>query len=163
ISSLGVDYTLARLYNDRTDKGLLAIRKLDDAIHQLQKARVAGDDFFDRIADWHARQPAGFNGRVRQPIRWSEVFCEELNKLATAIGQGAKQFDKAEERIELTAAETRCRVLAQEVSSWMRQAVENTVYWTEVEQKTRVRVRLAAAPLDVGPSLRRLLFAEVAT
>ena len=53
--------------------------------------------------------------------------------------------------------------MADQVASWMRQSAEDAVYWVEVEQKTRLRVRLAAAPLDVGPSLRNLLFTEVPT
>ena len=53
--------------------------------------------------------------------------------------------------------------MADQVAGWIRQTSEDAVYWMEVEQKSRLRVRLAAAPLDVGPSLRNLLFTEVAT
>ncbi len=45
----------------------------------------------------------------------------------------------------------------------MRQSSESCVYWIEHENRTRRRIRLAAAPLDVGPSLRDLLFTEVPT
>ena len=94
LSSIGVDYTLARLYNERTRKGLLAVHKLDEAIQQVQRTRMAADDFFDRIADWYQRQPPGFNGRVRKPIGWPETLPEELRKLATAIGE-ARAADRA--------------------------------------------------------------------
>src|SRR5208282_6091198 len=46
ISSLGVDFTLARLYNERTQKGLLGVHNLKEAIQQLQRTRMAADDFF---------------------------------------------------------------------------------------------------------------------
>jgi ATP-dependent DNA helicase DinG len=162
LSSIGIDYTLARLYNARSGRGVLAAhaRHLDEAIKQAQKTRDAAEDFFNRAATWHQGQPAGFNGRLRQPIGWSESFCEELRRLGGAIERGARAIEKPEDRIELTAAEERCRSLADQLASWIRQSAEDAVYWVEVEQKTRLRVRLAAAPLDVGPSLRNLLFTE---
>ena len=165
LSSVGIDYSLARLYNARTGRGVLSAHRqaLDEAIQQAQKTREAAEDFFNRAATWYQGQPNGFNGRLRQPVGWSEFFCEELRRLAGAIDRGARRIEKPEDRIELTAAEERCRSLADQVASWIRQSAEDAVYWVEVEQKTRLRVRLAAAPLDVGPSLRNLLFTEVAT
>jgi ATP-dependent DNA helicase DinG len=165
LSNIGVDYALARLYNARTNKGVLSghRRDMDEAIRQAQKTRELAEDFFNRAATWFQEQPAGYNGRVRRPTGWSETFCEELRRLSAAIGRGAEGIEKPEERIELTAAEERCRSLADQVAGWIRQSSEGAVYWIEVEQKSRLRVRLAAAPLDVGPSLRNLLFTEVDT
>ncbi len=165
LSSVGIDYSLARLYNARTGRGVLSAHRqaMEDAIQQAQKTREAAEDFFNRAATWHQGQPNGFNGRLRQPVGWSEYFCEELRRLAGAIDRGARSIEKPEDRIELTAAEERCRSMADQVASWIRQSAEDAVYWVEVEQKTRLRVRLAAAPLDVGPSLRNLLFTEVDT
>jgi ATP-dependent DNA helicase DinG len=170
LTNLGVEYSLGRLYSERTHKGLLAIRRgneanqaFDRAIHQLRATRAAAEAFFDRLADWHQRQPEGFNGRVRQPLGWNEGFCEELRRLATAIDLGAREIEKQEDQIELRAAETRCRNLADQIASWMRQVSDSCVYWMEHENRTRRRIRLAAAPLDVGPSLRNLLFTEVPT
>jgi ATP-dependent DNA helicase DinG len=115
------------------------------------------------VADWHDDQSAGFNGRVRKALGWHETLRDELLRLSVAIGQKAKEIERPEERIELTSAEDRCRSLAGDVSSWIRQEAQDSVYWVEVENKSRRRVRLAAAPLDVGPSLRKLLFDRVPT
>ncbi len=158
LSSVGMDYSLARLYNARTGRGVLAGHRdaLAEAIQQAQKTREVAEDFFNRAATWFQGQPAGFNGRLREPVGWSEFFCEELRRLAGAIERGGKRIEKPEEKIELSAAEERCRSLADQVAHWIRQSAEDAVYWVEVEQKSRLRVRLAAAPLDVGPSLRNL-------
>jgi ATP-dependent DNA helicase DinG len=163
ISSLGVDFTLARLFNPRTGKGLLAAFRLDDAIDQLKVARTAKDDFFMQVGDWFASQPTGFNGRVRKPLGFSEVFSEELRRLAALIAEGARQIETREKRIELDAAEGRCRALADQVSSWVRQTEPQNVYWIEAENTGRRRTYLAAAPLDVGSSLKKLLFDAVPT
>ena len=163
ISSLGVDLRLARLYNERNGKGLLGFKKLDAAINQLKRARDAADDFFARIEDWHHRQPASFNGRVRIPLSMAEILPEELRRLASAIHEGAQKFEQPEERIELDAADSRCRALADEISAWLRQAESDNVYWIELENKSRTRIKLASAPLDVGPKLRSMLFERVPT
>jgi ATP-dependent DNA helicase DinG len=163
ISSLGVDLTLSRLYNERTQKGLLRTHRIDEAIQQVRIARTAAQDFFERVADWYQRQPEGFNGRVRVPLGWPETLSEELRKLGTAIATGAKQIEAETQKIELDAAEIRCRSLANEISEWLRQAAHKSVSWVELENTSRLRVRLASAPLDVAPTLRRLLFDSVAT
>ena len=165
LSNVGIDYSLARLYNARSGKGVLSGHRdaIEEAMQQAQKTREVAEDFFNRAAYWFQGQAAGYNGRLRQPPGWSEHFCEELRRLAAAIDRGAQTIEKPEDKIELTAAEERCRSMADQVAGWIRQTSEDAVYWIEVEQKSRLRVRLAAAPLDVGPSLRNLLFTEVAT
>ena len=163
ISSLGVDLRLARLYNERNRRGLLAFKKLESAINQLRRTRDAADDFFARIEDWYRRQPASFNGRVRRPLGMPEILSEELRRLASAIHEGAQQFERPEERIELDAAEMRCRALANEIAAWLKQDESDAVYWIELENKSRTRIKLASAPLDVGPNLRTVLFDKVPT
>jgi ATP-dependent DNA helicase DinG len=163
ISSLGVDLRLTRLYNERNGKGLLGFKNLEAAIRQIKRAREAADDFFARIEDWYRRQPASFNGRVRAALGVPEILPEELRRLASAIQEGAQKFERPEERIELDAAELRCRALANEISAWLQQAASDNIYWVELENKSRTRIKLASAPLDVGPTLRRVLFDKVQT
>jgi ATP-dependent DNA helicase DinG len=163
LSNVGVDITLARLYNDRSRKGLLSYHKLQEAMDQVQSARIAAEDFFDHVAYWQLRQGDGFNGRVRRPLDLPLTLCEELRRLAAAIGRGADTVEKAENRIELIAAQTRCLALADQVGTWVRQTEKDQVYWVELEEKTRRRIRLASAPLDVGPTLRNLLFDQTST
>jgi ATP-dependent DNA helicase DinG len=163
LSNIGVDITLARLYNDRSGKGLLSYHRLQEAMDRVQNARSAADEFFDLVAEWVLRQGAGFNGRIRRPPQLPDDLCQELRKLATAIGEGAAKVEKAEHKVELTAAQSRCIALADQITTWVRQAVEDQVYWVELEEGTRRRVRLAAVPLDVGPSLRKMLFSQVPT
>ncbi len=163
ISNIGVDLTLARLYNDRNGKGLLSYHKLQEAMDQVQNARIAADDFFDQLARWRLRQGEGFNGRVRKPLGLPDVLSEELRKLATRIGEGARAVENPEQQVELTAAQGRCTALADQLAEWTRQSAADQVYWVEAEQKARMRVRLASAPLDVGPSLRKQLFEQVRT
>jgi ATP-dependent DNA helicase DinG len=164
VTSAQVDYLLNRLASERAERGLLRYHRLRDAIQQAQRVRFAARDFFTGVLDWHDRL-AGSNGRLRTPPAWPDMLCEELRKLATAIGEGAeaKSGLEEEQKIELTAAEGRCGAMAAELAAWLEQRFDETVYWVEAEGTTRRRVNLVSAPLDVGPTLRRDLFEEVPT
>ncbi len=98
---------------------------------------------------------------------WPDHFSEELRKLATLIGQGARLAEKPEQKIELTAAQDRCTSLADALSSWLAQSASDSVYWIEADgsnaSSSRRKVSLCSAPLDVGPTLRQALFDRVRT
>ncbi|WP_206108099.1 ATP-dependent DNA helicase [Paludisphaera soli] len=162
LSNVGVDYTLSRLYNERTKKGSLAFYGLSDAVAQVRRARTAAEDFFEAVGQWHARQSTP-TARVRRPMEVSLALAEELRKLSTAIDRGAESIESAEHHIELSSAGERCEALADQVQGWVRQGIEQQVYWVESESGPRRRVRLASAPLDVGPTLRKLLFEQTPT
>lgn len=162
LSNVGLDYTLSRLYNERTKKGTLAAHGLGEAVEQVRRTRTAADDFFEVMTEWHGRQSSP-TARVRQPIHVSDTLAEELKRLATAIDRGADGIESAEQQIELSSAAERCEAVADQVRTWVRQAVEGQVYWVESENAQRRRVRLASAPLDVGPTLRRTLFEATPT
>src|SRR5262249_30356278 len=95
VSSGQFEYLLTRLFNDRNNKGLLAYHQLDEAMRQVQRVRYAARDFFDDVAQWRRRH-GGSNGRMRRPVEWPDTVCEELRKLATAIGQGADGVEAEE-------------------------------------------------------------------
>lgn len=162
VSGGQVEYVLNRLFNDRTNKGLLVFHELSDATRQVQRARYVARDFFDDVAAWQARHGA-HNGRMRAPVDWPDTLCEELKTLATAVAQGVEVVETEEQQIELTAAADRCDVLAASLACWQRQATPESVYWVEVGEGSRPRITLASAPLDVGPTLRRALFDRVPT
>ncbi|MHC5538951.1 ATP-dependent DNA helicase, partial [Singulisphaera rosea] len=162
VTSGQIEYALHRLYNERSRKGLLTYHKLHEAIDQVQRVRNAVRDFFDDVAAWQDRYGVP-NGRLRKPTDWPDTVCEELRKLSTAIGRGAERIDSDEQRVELSAAQERCESLANTLSAWLEQGIEQSVYWVEVERGQRRRVTLASAPLEVGPTLRRELFERVPT
>ncbi len=163
LSSASIDFTLNRLYNERTEKGLLTAHRLVDAIDKARAARAASEDFFDEVAAWHERQPANFNGRVRKPIGLSDTLAERLRSLAASIAIAAADIPKREEQIELTAADERCRALADQVSAWIAQKGDDMVHWVEISNTRGRRVQLATAAQEAGPALRRLLFDRVPT
>ncbi|CAN5767773.1 helicase C-terminal domain-containing protein [soil metagenome] len=164
ITSGQVEYLLTRLFNVRTQKGLLAYHGLDLAIDQVRRTNAAAFAFFDDVVTWQGRNGSS-NGRLRRPLPLADTLGPELRKLASAIGAEAEQLeDEEEQRIELTASQERCDALADSLERWIKQKESEAVHWIDLDsQSARRRVTLASAPLDVGPTLRRDLFNKVPT
>ncbi len=163
LTSGSVDFTLNRLYHERTHKGLLSYHKLEEAIHRARAARAAAESFFNAVANWRANHPAGFNGRVRKPIALPGALVMELRALSGSIAVATQEIENREDRLELAAADDRCRKLADQITAWVNQDDDSLVYWVENTGTQFRRIELAAAPEDPGPALRRLLFEETST
>ncbi|MEO1498630.1 MAG: helicase C-terminal domain-containing protein [Planctomycetota bacterium] len=159
-----VEYVLNRLYNDRTQKGLLVGAKLHDAMQQVDRCRVASDDFFGTLWEWGAsRGPK--NGRVTEPEIADATLSAELLVLARKVKRAGDAFNNDVERQDYTAAHDRLMNLAGAVEAWRTQSEDGSVYWMDARTTRRgaPRVSLGAAPLDIGPALREQLFDTVSS
>ena len=159
-----IEYALGRLYNDRTQKGLLVHHDLRDLAELVDRCRMAADEFFADLTDWReAHAPP--NGRVREPIKVANRLGGELQALSREVKKAGDSQREETERQDFVAAADRLTALAGELNAWHRQQLDSAVYWME-SYKTRrglPRLTLSAAPLDVGPVLREQLFQRVPT
>ncbi len=166
-----VEYLLNRLFNDRTQKGLLTKLPLNDsssftlrtaAEEQVNRIRFVSRDLFADLAEW--RQSAGArNGRLRKPPDIVNEVSPLLKELSARIVELSTPITRDEERIEYTSAAERCIGLANSLNSWMQQSDSDYVYWIETSGPQQQRVRLVSAPVDVAPVLRDELFNKVKT
>lgn len=164
VSAGQVEYLLNRLYNDRTQKGLLVGPGLVDAMQQVDNCRAAADEFFGSLWEWGASKgPA--NGRVTQPELVDASFGAELLVLARKLKRAADGFTTDVEKQDYIAAHDRLNNLAGAIEAWRTQSDEGAVYWMDARTTRRgqPRVSLGAAPLDIGPALREQLFDSVST
>ena len=171
VSNGQVEYMLGKLYNDRTNKGLLMRQTtpdaplLDvqrDAIQLVERIRFIAGDLFDAVQEQQQTQAAK-NGRFRRPIEIRNEVSPALKELASRIIQISSLIPSEEERIEYTSSAERCCGLADSLNTWLQQSVEDAVYWLETSGQTRQRIKLVSAPIDVGPVLRDELFNKVSS
>lgn len=155
-----VSYLLNRLYNDRQQKGLLLHHNLTKGQQIVQRLRMLSDDFFAAV-----EQKAGQNQnrRLRAPLTIECPLIADLEALAAEITVYARNLESAEQKIELTASAERLLGLADSLSRWLQQSIEDAVYWVETSGSRRKNVRLVSAPIEVGPVLRDELFSKVNT
>lgn len=162
VSSGQVEYMLNRLYNDRTNRGLLIRHNLSDEQQLVAEIRFQQRDLFYAL-----RTPldssGSVNGRVRAVPEVVNEVSPLLRRLATSISMYANSIEKDEERIELTAAAEKCQGQAIALDTWLNQSVEDAAYWIEIGGRQRQTTKLVSAPIDVGPVLREELFNKVKT
>ncbi len=155
-----VDYTLRRLYNDHTNRGLLAHHKFGDTQKEVWGCRDQASAFFDRLAAWLDGQPKS-NGRVRKPGAVPDLLSPRLTRLAASVRRHGEDIPQPEQRQDFTAAANRLQALAQGIDDWLRQLLPDSVYWIERSLgRRRPRITLSAAPIEVAPILRQHLFTQ---
>lgn len=160
IASSQVDYILSKLYNDRTNKGLLVTRALAEPQQEVMRCRHKAESFFRDVRDWFEQH--GGNGRVRKPGLVHNELGPALVALAKMVRRAGSRIKDEVERQDFTSAGNRLEALGAAIDEWVAQKTSDSVYWVENEQKRRgTRVTLAASPIDVGPVLAEQLFGRV--
>ena len=162
ITSGQINYQLNKLWNDRQMKGLLAPRSLMKSQLLVHEVRHKANEFFSELEFFQSRF-SGSNGRLRTPPTIENNVSPKLFELAKQIKDYSAGLANEADKLEYTAAVTRCTQLGISLQSWVRQEVEGSVYWTERTTGKFKSTKLISCPIDVGPVLRDELFAKVQT
>jgi ATP-dependent DNA helicase DinG len=169
-----VRYSLQRLWNPQTEKGLLAtIRKgaearlvidvleqSDEFFHQVESAC---EDLRDQA---RSRQTAGgytshrqwSELRIRQPELVADNVTLPIQRLREAVSELIKLSEDKEIGQELLECNRRLAELREELAVFLSQSAEDHVYWVERTGKAQRTLALNAAPIDVAEYLRQRLF-----
>jgi ATP-dependent DNA helicase DinG len=159
VTSGQVQFILNKLYNDRTNKGLLVTRKLRDAQDLTVECHTRAEELFDDALAL-SRQAGNRTARILEPNQLDDRLSPVLMKLARELRRAATQIESESERLDFTSAHDRLTALAGELTHWNEQQSGGFVYWIDAttSRSGRPRVGLSAAPIDVGPALREELF-----
>ena len=169
MTEYSVEYLLTRLYNDRTNKGLL-VEELDQtrggplaepfqiASEHVVDCSIRADSFFDSLREWLDARPHS-NGRVLEPHIVDNGLGEGLRALKRSLSVAADVVEDEGRRQEYLAAVDRVTNFIAVIDGWLEQSEEGTAYWLEsYTSRGRPRISLRAAPIDVAPILRENLF-----
>jgi ATP-dependent DNA helicase DinG len=159
ITSGQVQYVLNKLYNDRTNKGLLVHHRSIEGQQAVLDALHRADEFFRDIVVY-VQQNNIKNGRIHNADIVPNRLSPELMKTARLVRKLANQQADDSDKQDLMSAHDRLTILSGEIEQWLTQAMPDSVYWVEssMTRYGRHRVTLSAAPIDVGPVLRAELF-----
>ena len=164
VTSGQVHYILSRLYNDRTNKGLLVSEKEERGrFAKAQKLVVdcytLADEFFsDVLAAMY--KTGNKNGRFRVPIAMANEISPALTALAQEIRARTDEIKDESQKLNFVSAQNRLIALSGEIAHWLEQQSQGSVYWLEntFSRGGKPRQTLSAAPIDTGPVLREQLF-----
>lgn len=164
VTARQVEYTLSKLYSERSNKGLLVHHNMGQQQHKVVRLRILADEFFNDIMVW-VDQNASSKGRsmtarVRKPGIVANQLSDPMKELSKEIVEFAESVDKQADKQDLLSAADRLVGLSGQIESWRLQDMDGGVYWVEssVNRYGKQNVSLMAAPIDVGPVLREHLF-----
>ncbi|MDE3067170.1 MAG: ATP-dependent DNA helicase [Verrucomicrobiota bacterium] len=176
VSSGQVRYSLNRLWNPRTEKGLLATLRKGNAVRLVADILSAADRFFENVeaACEEIQKPSGrnkFGGNENTERRraWTELRIRHadlvkdnltlpIQRLREAVSDLIKTSDDKDIGQELIECNRRLAELREGVALFLNQGAPEHVYWVERGGKARQNLTLNAAPVDVAEFLRRRLF-----
>lgn len=182
VSSAQLRFSLGRLYNPRSDKGLLRTLMAAQATSQVTKVLDHTEEFFQSVETacdtlsqeastrgGYAAASAGEGGAVSRRSRWSElrvrrpdlvadVLTPEMARLQEGLAHLIATSPDAEAGQELIECNRRLGEMREEVAVFLGQTAEKHVYWVERSGRQQTNLTLNAAPIDVAAFLRRRLF-----
>jgi len=176
VSSGQVRYALNRLWNPRTERGLLATLRKGKAVKLVADLLEEADKFFENVeaACEEIQRSVGKNkfgsgengGRRRSwtelRIRRAELVRDNvtlpIQRLREAVSDLIKTSEDKDIGQELIECNRRLDELREEVKAFLEQSTAEHVYWVERTGKTQKNLALNAAPIDVAEFLRRRLF-----
>ena len=176
VSSGQVRYALNRLWNPRTEKGLLATLHKGAAVKLVADLLKEADEFFQNVEaaceELAASAKGGGYGSTelrRAGRKWTELRIRRaelvkdnvtlpIQRLREAVSDLIKLSEDKDIGQELVECNRRLTELRDEVKAFLEQGVPEHVYWVERGGKAHKNLALNAAPIDVAEFLRRRLF-----
>ena len=159
ISQYGLRATIQRLYNARSKKGLFTVTR-DAAGVTLAAAVVDQADRFFAAIDDRANFKKGRECRVREADFVEDQITAQLMALQGRIIEVVRKTEDEFLKSELQELGRRLGEARTGISVFLQQSEENFVYWIERTGKTSQNISLNAAPVEIAPVLRRMLFRE---
>jgi ATP-dependent DNA helicase DinG len=176
VSSGQVRHALNRLWNPRTEKGLLATLRKGGAVKLVAEILSEADKFFENVeaaceeiqqnakrdsfggAESGGRRRAWTELRIRRAELVKDNVTLPIQRLREAVGDLIKLSEDKDIGQELVECNRRLAELRDEVKAFLEQGAADHVYWVERSGKAHKNLALNAAPVDVAEFLRRRLF-----
>src|ERR1041385_8386860 len=159
VSQYGLRSTIQRLYNARTRKGLFTVMRDAQGVRLAAELVDDVDKFFGAVeAKSDFRKGREF--RVRDVDLVPDTITGRLTALQARISEVVKRADDEFLKAELQEFARRIRDARDGIAIFLEQRAPEHVYWVERTGKTERYLSLNAAPVDLAPVLRRMLFRE---
>src|SRR5271154_775848 len=157
ISHGSLRYLLHRLFHPRTQKGIVAALRSGEAMKLVLEAEDTADIFFDRLErslDFKRAREI----RLREPGIAENALDLPLSRFYRTRAAAAR--DRGEEflRAGVRGGARRVEGMRVGLGEFLGQTREDHVYWIERYEKRDTHLTLTAAPIDVAPQLRKLIF-----
>jgi len=156
ISQSRLRYLLNRLYNTKSQKGLFSVLRLGQAVPLIGQTLQTAEKFFGDI-EGQVRFQRGNEVRVSQVDLVENSLSLPLAQIHRTLCDSLDDISDDDLKAEVKDTAQRIAVARTGISEFLSQSREGHVHWVEKSGKNR-ELQLIAAPIDVAPLLRGLVF-----
>jgi ATP-dependent DNA helicase DinG len=157
ISNLGVKYFLNKLYNLKANKGILMYLHEREGIRIVLDLYKLADVFFEKI-----RKMLEEESRTMYVTKTGEIedaLCPKLTELLGELNRIKERLkDNNDFSQEISLYIRRVEELIEKLGAFRNHSFLGHVYWIEKEDGRNKRILLQAYPVEVGNSLKVVLF-----
>jgi ATP-dependent DNA helicase DinG len=174
LSSAQVRFALHRLWNPRTEKGLLSTLRQGATVQLAADLLERSELFFGEVEDACAelareakrKSDEGARGsgrswtevRVRRPDLVPDTLTLPIQRLRGGVSELIKVVQDKDTAQELMECNRRLEELRAGLATFLSQDSREYVYWVERSGRAQRNLSLNAAPIDVAEQLRQRLF-----
>ncbi|HEY2802254.1 MAG TPA: helicase C-terminal domain-containing protein [Chthoniobacterales bacterium] len=159
VSQYGLRATIQRLYNPRSKKGLFTVLRDAAGVTLAASLVEESDRFFDALEE-RANFKKGREYRVRETDFVDDKITGRLTSLQARIGEVVRKTEDEFLKAELQELGRRISDAREGIGIFLQQSAEEYVYWIERTGRVAQNITLNAAPIDIAPVLRRMLFRD---
>src|SRR5437870_5813397 len=159
ISQYGLRSTIQRLYNARTRKGLFTVTRDAEGVRLAAELIDDVEKFFDGVES-KSDFRKGREFRVRDIDFVPDTITGRLVALKARAAGVVKRAKNEILKGGLQEFARRIRDARDGIAIFLEQAAPQHVYWVERTGKTAQFLSLNAAPIDLAPVLRRMIFRD---
>ncbi len=168
VSDAQLRYSVHRLWNPQTQKGLLRtinrgpIELVGEVLDQSDKFFANVENVCEEISGETTRRgskpPRWGELRIRRPDLVDDNITLPLQRLRESISDLVKGSDDKETGQELQECNRRLIEIKEAIAHFLRHDTKDHVYWVERSGKSQKTIALNAAPINVSGFLRQRLF-----
>src|SRR6266699_3010624 len=159
VSQYGLRSTIHRLYNARTRKGLFTVMRDAAGVRLAAELNYDLEKFFAAVES-KSDFRKGREFRVRDVDLVPDTITGRLVALQARIAEVVKRADDEILKADLQEFARRIRDAREGIAIFLEQSAREHVYWVERTGKTAQFLSLNAAPIDLAPVLRRMIFRD---
>ena len=166
VSSGQVRFNLQRLWNPRTEKGLLSVLRKGGMIKHVAESLKEADKLFGAVESacdaLHEKAPRHQRDWRELRIRHADLVEDNvslpLQHAREAVSELIQLAEDQETSAELVECNRRLGELRDAVSIFLSQCADEHVYWVERTGRMQRGISMNAAPIDIAEYLRRRVF-----
>lgn len=159
VAQYGLRSAIQRLYNARTKKGLFTVTRDAQGVVLAAELVDEVDHFFARLEE-RCDFRKGREFRVRSADFAPDTITGRLIALQGRISEIVRGTEDEFLKAELQEMGRRIRDARAGIAAFLQQSEERHVYWVEQTGKTAQYLSLNAAPVEIAPVLRGMLFRD---